>query len=143
MRANPYIQCVLSDLKKMTNKGPILNYAIEQVTCIEEYEEVHQPIPGDLTITSGVEGPSHDPYGVESFTFTKEDGSYLSLTIGSLSGSTLDGSNIETISVLPGSNEQSLIFMFETFCGMSLDDCSKLHTQNYIEDPMGSPSQYI
>lgn len=136
---DPYFQCLKKDLIEMSNSGPILSYVLE-------LHEIHNPepieliFPGWVDITSGTEGPKHDPYSVSTYTYYREDtDSSCTLHVGSLSGVKFFAGDQEIKFV----SEEAAINAFHVFCGLTLDQLDQYDSENYVEDPMGSPSMYI
>lgn len=99
---------------------------------------------GEITnykVKSGKEGPSHDPYGYEEFTFEK-DGKKYKVHYGLAQYVEIDGKRNQAL----GNDYDNFEEFVEKHTGVTLNDLHDLDPRgkdDYEEDPMGGIGDYI
>ena len=95
-----------------------------------------------IRVTHGTEGPTHDPYAVETIRFTDMKGYTTTLKMGSLSGDNLFAENDP---FNPFATGEDAFSVWETMTGLTVARAMKIWYEHLclLPDPMGCPRDYI
>ena len=85
------------------------------------------------------EGPAHDPWQVETVSFTDINNNTATIQMGSLSGDKLFS---EDDPLTPFAEGEQAFRIWEFMTGLTVDRALKIFHERYIEDPIGSPHSY-